>query len=123
MQTPPPVVSGMQIFRPEDPVQLAIEGMNRLHVSYVLITQNQTLVGILTERDILRAAAASIDLRSTPLAQLMSQPVICCTESESQDRARVTEILHRYQIRHLPVITPQGQVCGVITPDEGLPNK
>ena len=115
MQTSLQVVLGLQILRPEDPVQLAAETISRLPVGCVLVMAEQRLAGILTQQDILRAAVAALDLRATPLSQIMSQPVVCCTETEAENPARVAAILRQHQIWHLPVVTPQGQVCRVIT--------
>ncbi|MBW4464797.1 MAG: PAS domain S-box protein [Pegethrix bostrychoides GSE-TBD4-15B] len=120
MPTPSTVVSGYQLLQPENSVQFAIAAISQSPAGYALILVNRKPVGILTKRDLLRAVAASLDCRATPVSQIMSHPVICCTEAEAQDRDWVIAKLRQHQIRYLPVITAQGQVCEVISLDRLL---
>jgi CBS domain-containing protein len=66
-------------------------------------TEGDTIVGMLSERDFLRAI---VDLGPAvlkkPVSSLMSRNVISC--SPRDDLAHAVELFDQHQIRHLPII-------------------
>ena len=60
------------------------------------------LVGIFTERDVLRAAASGADLTSSPVSEWMTRdPVTAALDMDADDAA---EIMMGQGFRHLPVV-------------------
>jgi diguanylate cyclase (GGDEF)-like protein len=59
------------------------------------------LAGIVTERDIVRATAAGLDLNKTAVADIMTKQVISCSPDTTPRKAR--EIMVANHIRHLPI--------------------
>lgn len=84
----------------------------------VLVTEDSQLVGIVTERDILRFIALGIDLSQAKVAQVMTHPVITLTLSPQQDILTAWLLMRQHQIRHLPMISEQGQVLGLINQND-----
>ncbi len=84
--------------------------------SCALVMQGAQLVGIFTERDIVRLTALGMNLREFTVAQVMTHPVITLTQSNSQDIFTALSIFRQYRIRHLPIVDKQGQLMGVVTP-------
>jgi PAS domain S-box-containing protein len=76
----------------------------------------QQLMGIFTERDVVRITAAGANLAGVKLAALMTQPVITANESDVKDIAVILKQLQRHKISHLPILNDWGQVMGVVTP-------
>jgi CBS domain-containing protein len=81
----------------------------------VLVMQDQALLGILTERDIVRLIADTIDFTKVTVAEVMAQPVITLPQRSVQDIFAALFLFRRYQIRHLPIMDEQEQLIGVIS--------
>ncbi|MEM9119876.1 MAG: PAS domain S-box protein [Cyanobacteria bacterium P01_F01_bin.56] len=85
--------------------------------SYALVMEAEHLVGILTERDVVKLAAQEINLTTTLVAEVMTQELITLPESDLQDPFAVLSVLRKNRIRHLPIMNQEGHVLGVATPD------
>jgi CBS domain-containing protein len=85
--------------------------------SCVLVRQSSELVGILTERDIVRLTAERLDVAEVAIAEVMAQPVITLQSTDFQDLFAPLFLFRRYRIRHLPVVQLDGQLIGVISPE------
>ncbi|WP_439344268.1 CBS domain-containing protein [Vacuolonema iberomarrocanum] len=83
--------------------------------SCVLVMQDQTLLGILTERDIVRLTANVINFAGATVAEVMAHPVITLPQSSLQDIFAVLFFFRRYRIRHLPIVDEQERLVGVIS--------
>lgn len=76
--------------------------MHQLDVGSAAIVDSDTLVGITTERDLLRAALAGVDLSATPVADYMTRnPASIPIDSDVRLAAVEMLALHA---RHLPVV-------------------
>lgn len=70
------------------------------------------LAGIFTERDVLRAAAAGADLKTSPVSEWMTRdPATVAPEVDSSEAA---EIMAANGFRHLPVVDGR-TVLGVVS--------
>ncbi len=85
--------------------------------SYVLVMAEKRLLGIFTEQDLVKLAAAQIDCSQTPIAQVMTKSVITLERSQAQDIFQILSCFRQYHIRHLPIVNQQQQVLGVTTLD------
>ena len=84
------------------------------YYSYLLVVDKFILVGILTERDIVRSIAAEIDLAQARVAEVMSPEVITLKKADFQDIYQIISIFRLYQIRNLPVVDDNGKLVGII---------
>lgn len=94
-----------------------IHKMRDNRYSCMVVAENNSPVGIITERDMVRILSeifaqktVHADMRA---AQYMSYPPIVIKESASLFEALV--IARARGIRHLPVVNDQDQLCGLIT--------
>ncbi|MEC4882019.1 MAG: PAS domain S-box protein [Scytonema sp. PMC 1070.18] len=85
--------------------------------SCVLVLHDDQLVGILTERDLVRLAAEGHSLKDTKVSQMMTRQLITCREWEAAEPVQATQLLRKHRIRHLPVLDEQGKLTGLVTPD------
>ncbi|WP_019500357.1 CBS domain-containing protein [Pseudanabaena sp. PCC 6802] len=85
--------------------------------SCVLVLQGERLIGIFTERDIVRFTAAGIDFEGVKVADVMTQPVITLHQSQCQDIFAILFLFRRYQIRHLPIVSDGDRLVAVVTPE------
>jgi PAS domain S-box-containing protein len=88
---------------------------NRRGSSYILIVEERRLLGIFTERDIVRLVATGRDLTGVKIAEVMTKELVTLTESEAEDIFTALSILQHHQIRHLPIVDDRGQWSGIVT--------
>jgi len=97
---------------PDETVAAAAAAMVRQKVGSALIMQGRFLFGILTERDVLRAAASGSDLTNSPVSAWMTRdPEAASPETTAEDAGQLM-LLHGF--RHLPVLEGR-EVCGVVS--------
>ncbi|HRE84059.1 MAG TPA: CBS domain-containing protein [Opitutaceae bacterium] len=91
----------------------AVAEMNRCRVGAIVVIDRDHLVGIFTERDVLRrVVGAGIDPVQTPVSEVMSTSVMTITpEATIEDTMNV---FTQKRCRHLPVVA-QNQLVGVVS--------
>ena len=97
---------------PDDPVSQAAEKMWQQQTGSLLVMDGDSLLGIFTERDVMKAAARGLDLAKTAVSEVMTRDVVTIGADDS-----VQEAAHRMAngwIRHLPVVEGK-RVVGVIS--------
>jgi CBS domain-containing protein len=96
----------------DDPVAAAAAAMVQHKTGSALVMQGRFLAGILTERDVLRAAASGADLTEAPVSAWMTKdPESAATDTTVQEAAQLM-LLHGF--RHLPVMAGR-EVRGVVS--------
>lgn len=94
------------------PLASAAELMWREQTGSLVIVEEGRLAGIVTERDILRTAAAGKDVASVVVGDVMTSEVITTTSATPvRDAART---MAQHWIRHLPVVD-DGTLVGIIS--------
>jgi CBS domain-containing protein len=83
--------------------------------SCVLVMQGQELLGILTERDVVRLTAQALNFAEITVDDVMVHPVITLPQQSVQDIFAALFLFRRYRIRHLPIVDDQRQLVGVIS--------
>lgn len=81
----------------------------------VLVVDGQQVVGLLTERDIVRLIFQQQSLASLVVGQVMTHPIITLYEDDFTDAASAVELLHQYQIECLPIVDKQNHLLGIVT--------
>ena len=88
--------------RPDETVQVAIARMMEEGIGAVVVCEGPRLVGIFTERDVLRLAAEGPDFGSARLEDVMTRsPLTVEPDVHIVDAARM---MGERGIRHLPVV-------------------
>jgi len=104
-----------EVVDPQDAVISAIELMVEREVGSVLVVDRSgRLVGIFTERDLLRhyLEAQSRFLYLT-VDKVMTSPVVTVSPSTTLESA--LDLMAKENIRHLPVVDKDGKVVGYLT--------
>jgi CBS domain-containing protein len=97
---------------PDTPVAEAAAGMVRANVGSAVVMQGRFLVGILTERDVLRATASGQNLVVALVSDWMTpNPQSASPETPIQEAAQIM-LLNGF--RHLPIVDGR-EVCGVVS--------
>lgn len=107
---------GSKVFTvgPEDPIRQAVQILAEHSLGSLLVVDEQRIVGILSERDILRAIARSFDhLEGMTVADLMTSEVIIGLVDDSLDY--VMSLMTSRRIRHLPILDVGGKLNGILS--------
>jgi signal-transduction protein with cAMP-binding, CBS, and nucleotidyltransferase domain len=103
-----PVVS----VDPDVPLQRAAQVMREHGIGSVVVEQDGQVVGMLTERDVMHAAAQLGDVGQAQVRDHMTSPVV--TASPNWDVTVAAAEMHDRRIRHLVVVEQSGAL-GVLS--------
>ena len=90
------------IDSPEDTLADAARKMWKQQTGSLLVIEGEELVGIITERDVLKAVAQGTSLDQTPISQVMTKDVVSVGPGTSLREA--ARVMAERWIRHLPVL-------------------
>jgi len=105
---------GVEWREPTTPISEIARVMKVNDVGAVPISENDRLVGIITDRDIAcRAVANGTDLAKLTASDIMTKGIIYCTENEEIEDA--VHLMENNQIRCLPVINDENRMVGMLS--------
>ncbi len=93
-------------------VAATIAAMNERHVGAAVIVRDGKLVGIFTERDVLRKVVGQIDIEKTRVEEVMTADPDTLPESASVAYALHTMTVEGY--RHIPLVDAEGKPKNVV---------
>lgn len=96
--------------------EVASPGSAPRRVSCAMVVEANQIVGIFTERDIVRLSAKGDGFENLTVGDVMTSPVTTLGESQLEDVFAVLFLFRRYRIRHLPIVDDHDQLIGVVTP-------
>ena len=108
-------VKGTEVFSvtPQDSVLHAIEVMATRHVGALLVLNQGSLVGIISERDYARKVILkNRSSHDTPVGDIMTSPAVSVTPEDTVHRCM--ELMTEGRFRHLPVVK-SGRVLGILS--------
>jgi CBS domain-containing protein len=97
---------------PETPVAAVAKTMVKGRFGSALVTRSSMLVGIFTERDVLRAAASGVDLTTAPISEWMTRDPETATPDVDSEAA--AQMMLSGGFRHLPVLV-DNTVVGIVS--------
>ena len=98
---------------PEDTLGEVADRLNDVGMGAAVVKDFGKLIGIITERDLLKAMAARVHTSEARVRQWMTEdPVTALGDTEAEDAAK--QMLER-GFRHLPVVEESGQVIGLVS--------
>ena len=99
---------------PESTVKDCAKIMCNKHIGCIPVCDaSQNIVGLVTDRDvILRSIACDKDVCQTPVSEIMTCKVCCCTPDTDIEQAE--KLMSQNQVRRLPVIE-NNKIVGIIT--------
>lgn len=91
-----------------------LEDLARHNVgALVVVDESGTLVGIVSERDVVRRLnERGAALLTAPVSEIMTTGVVTCEPSQGVDR--LAEIMTERRIRHMPVVE-NGRLIGIVS--------
>ena len=105
--------SPVQTIAPDHTVFQAVTRMVEMRIGAVLVVEDNTIKGIITERDYLRfIAGEGHSARETPVHKLMTRKVVYVTPESTLES--VMAIMTQARIRHIPVMS-EGRLMGIVS--------
>ena len=101
------------VVAPEDTLGEVAERMTAVNVGAVIVKDFGRMIGILTERDMLKAMAARVHTSEARVRQWMTEDPI--TASADSDCEEAAQIMLEHGFRHLPVVDESGSVSGIVS--------
>lgn len=96
----------------ERPVAEVTKLMVQARVGSAVVMQGPWLIGILTERDVLRAAASGSDLTTSPVTAWMTRDPTTAAPDMASDEA--LDVMLNHGFRHLPVVEGR-ELMGIVS--------
>lgn len=104
----------VRTLSPRETLLQAAQAMDALNVGAIPVCDGRTLLGIVTDRDIvLRGVAQDCPIRSTPLSAVMTTDAAWCYEDEPLED--VAARMRDRQIRRLPVLDRDKHLAGILS--------
>jgi len=97
---------------PAETLRAAAARMWKQQTGSLVIMEGDELVGIVTERDLMKAVARGDDLDATPLSAVMTRTVL--TVGPDASVADAAQHMATRWIRHLPVVA-DGKLIGMVS--------
>lgn len=107
---------------PENTIKDCATIMCNKHIGCIPVCDNtQNVVGLVTDRDIiLRAIACNKDVNTTPVSEIMTCEVCCCTPNA--DIQEVENLMSQNQVKRIPVVD-NNKIVGILTLGDLAANK
>jgi CBS domain-containing protein len=104
----------VEFVLPETTVQEAAGKMKALNVGPIPVCIGATVVGILTDRDIVvRVVAEGRDPRTTPVQDVMTKNVV--SVPEDADVKEAAQLMKDHQIRRLVAVNAHDRLAGIVS--------
>jgi CBS domain-containing protein len=103
----------VQSISPTATVQEAARAMREHDVGSLPVCQGETLVGVITDRDIaIRGVADACDPKTTDVARLMSGDVVWSYEDTPLNE--LADKMKREQLRRIPIVDHAKKLVGIV---------
>jgi CBS domain-containing protein len=105
--------SAVYTIEPGESVTVLLAQLAEHNVGAILVCEDDRVIGIVTERDIVRRLAdRGKDVLDAPVSQIMTTDVVHASPSDSVDS--VAETMTQRRIRHMPVLEA-GRLVGIVS--------
>ena len=108
---------GNSCFLPDFDSEMGFSSMQGTRSSCILVIEENKLLGIFTERDVVKLTAMGRDFTGVKIADVMIHPVITLVETSFRDIFAALFLFRRYRIRHLVIVNEEKEVVGIISPE------
>ena len=102
------------VMSPEGNVIDAVNVMMDNSIGAVGITEDGKLIGIFTERDVmLKVVSKGLDPNTTKLNDVLTRNIVTIRDNQKVNEA--LDIMSERRIRHIPVLTADGEIGGMLS--------
>ncbi|MDA0867686.1 MAG: CBS domain-containing protein, partial [Cyanobacteria bacterium] len=91
------------------------EALGEARASCLCVVEDGKLIGIITERDIIRLTVTGQLRAENTVKDTMTHPVVTLQADRLIDMFDVLALFRQHHIRHLPLVDPQDNLVGLVT--------
>lgn len=95
----------------------AVRKMNQRRIGALVVVDSENrggrVVGMFTERDVLRLVGTLQDVAHLRVGDVMTRDVV--TVAPDADMEKVQEMMKNHRVRHLPIVDDEGYLMGLIS--------
>lgn len=103
----------VRLVRPDETIRAAAQLMGELDFGVLPVSENDRLVGMITDRDIAVRAVGAGRGPDTPVRDVMSREVLYCFEDQTTEE--VARNMGDVQVRRLPVVDRNKRLVGILS--------
>ena len=115
--------AGVVSIRPDATVGELISGLRREGIGAMVVSGDlRSVDGIVSERDVVHGLAAhGPAILGLPVREIMTRNVVTCAPTDTVKQ--LMETMTRRRIRHLPVVSAEGKLSGIISIGDVVKNR
>ncbi len=99
---------------PAESVLDAVNKMNQFKIGCLMVMQGDQVLGIFTERDVLRRIIGEgRNVADVTVGEVMTAEIVCCRPEADLDD--VSAIMKTRRVRHVPICDDDGKLHGVVS--------
>ena len=103
----------VRLVKPDQTIREAAQLMEQIDAGAVPVTDNDRLVGMITDRDIAIRAVGQGKSPDTRIRDVMSPGILYCFDDQELDE--VARNMGKNQVRRLPVINHDKRLVGILS--------
>lgn len=103
---------GVQVIGADQTIQDAAVLMRKGGYGMMPVSENDRMIGAISDRDIVIRAIAEGKDGSTKVRDVMSPGIVWSYEEDSIDKA--AELMSKHQIRRLPIVNADKRLVGIV---------
>ena len=102
----------VRLVKPDQTIREAAQLMGEIDAGSIPVTENDRLVGMITDRDIAVRAVAQGKSPDTRIRDVMSTGILYCFDNQELDE--VARNMGKNQVRRLPLINKDKRLVGIL---------
>jgi CBS domain-containing protein len=103
----------VRLLKPDQTIREAANLMAEINAGALPVSENDRLVGMITDRDIVIRAVAQGRPLDTKVAAVMSKEVLYCFDTDELED--VSRNMGKAQVRRLPVVNADKRLVGIVS--------
>lgn len=104
----------VELANPDTPIADVARKMKERNCGSIPVSENDRLVGMITDRDIaIRCVAEGLDCASMTAEQIMTPGILYCYDDE--DAEEVARNMAETKVRRLPVVNRDKKLVGIVS--------
>lgn len=104
----------VKTITPSTLVREAAQIMRDEDIGFIVVADNDALIGTLTDRDIVTRGVSQVnDLSDISVDEVMTVKVLTCNENNTIDE--VASLMNEQQVQRMPVFNDQNKMVGVVS--------
>jgi CBS domain-containing protein len=107
------MTSDVRVMNPDETIQAAAETMAHMDIGLLPVSENDRLIGMISDRDIAVRGVAAGKGPETKIRDVMTYDVKYCFDD--QDADEILENMADLQVRRLPVLDRAKRLIGIVS--------